>query len=181
MRFAGVAAACILLLLVGWMPMCFSQGKHRVLLRPAPAPVAAQPASGPELDFVPVAGGARVLSANGAGVLPMGDIAPVGGTATPGVQAAKAERDYSVQTTIGIRIGNASATAPVVLKAWLSAPADPYAVFVDHVRLSQAPTALPVVNSSGITQHVVEVRLPESAHADVDEMKALVLFAIDKN
>ena len=111
----------------------------------------------------------------------MGDISPVGGTATPGVQAAKADSNYGVTTTIGIRVGNAAASGPVVLKAWLSAPADPYEVFVDHVRLSQAPTALPVVNSSGITQHVVEVRLPESAHADGDEMKALVLFAIDKN
>lgn len=181
MRTLGAMAACGLLFFAGCTACCFSQGKHVVRLRPAPAPVAAQPPSGPELEFVPVAGGARVLSANSAGVLPMGDIAPIGGAATPGVQAAKANRDYSVQTTIGIRLGNSATSGPVVLKAWLSAPADPYEVFVDHVRLSQAPTALPVVSSSDLTQHVVEVRLPESAPAKADEMKALILFAIDKN
>ena len=67
------------------------------------------------------------------------------------------------------------------MKAWLSAPADPYDVFVDHVRLSEVPAALPVVSSSDITQHVVEVRVPESAHVDATEMKALILFEIVKN
>lgn len=110
----------------------------------------------------------------------MGDMAPVDGSAQ-GVQAARAGGDLSVQTTIGIRLGGAAASGAVVLKAWLSAPADPYEVFVDHVRLSQAPTALPVFNSTDVTQHVVEVRVPESANVDADQMKALILFEIAKN
>ncbi|MFP5235034.1 MAG: hypothetical protein ACLGSD_03960 [Acidobacteriota bacterium] len=181
MRTLGPAAACGLILFAGCMPACFSQGKHIVRLRPAPAPVAAQPAAGPDLSFLQVAGGAPVFSANSAGVLPMGNMAPVGGPA-PGVQAAHTGRDLSVRTTVGIRLGNISGSSgPVILKAWLSAPADPYEVFVDHVRLSEVPAALPVVNSSDITQHVVEVRIPDSAHVDADEMKALILFEIVKN
>jgi len=110
----------------------------------------------------------------------MGDIAPVDRPA-PGVQAAQAGRDLSVQTTVGVRLGNIAGSGPMMLKAWLSAPADPYEVFVDHVRLSGVPTALPVLNSTDTTQHVVEVRVPESAHGNTDEMKALILFEIVKN
>lgn len=180
MQTLGSAAACGLLLLAGCMPACFSQGRHVVRLRPAPAPVAAQPVAGPDLSFLQVAGGAPVFSANSAGVLPMGDIAPVGGPA-PGVQAAHTGEDLSVRTTVGIRLGNVSASGPVILKAWLSAPADPYKVFVDHVPLSEVPAALPAINSTDVTQHLVEVRVPASAHVDADEMKALILFEIIKN
>lgn len=179
-RTLGRKAACGLLLFAGCMPSCFSQSKHMVRLRPAPTPVAAQPSSGPDLNFVQVAGGAPVFSANGAGVLPMGDIAPADRPA-PGVQAAHAGKDLSVQTTVGIRLGNLAASGPVMLRAWLSAPADPYEVFVDHVRLSGIPTALPILNSTDTTQHVVEVRVPESAHVNAGDMKALILFEIVKN
>ena len=108
MRTLGPAAACGLLLLGGCMPACISQGRHIVRLRPAPAPVAAQPVAAPDLSFLQVAGGAPVFSANSAGVLPMGDMAPVGGP-TPGVQAAHTGKDLSVRTTVGIRLGNTSA------------------------------------------------------------------------
>lgn len=180
MRALGPINACGLLILAGCMPACFSQGKHVVRLRPAPAPVAAQPSGGPDMSFVQIAGGAPVFSANSAGILPMGDIAPVDRPA-PGVQAVKAGEDLSVETTIGIRLGNAAGSGPVLLKAWLSAPANPYEVFVDHVRLSQAPAALPLLNTTDTTQHVVEIRVPNSAHVDADEMKALILFEIVKN
>lgn len=181
MRFLGSLAAFSLLFVACCSARCAPAEQHLVRLRSAPAPIAARPNASSDFDFVQVTDGAQVFSAGGAGVLSMGEIAPVDGSATPGVRMLHTENSDGVQTIIGIRLGQAAAAGPVTLKAWLSTSADPYEVFIDHVRLSSVPTALPPQDASDITRHVLEISLPDDAHVDENELKAMILFEIEKN
>lgn len=151
-----------------------SRARRVVPIRPAA--MTAQTGGELSVDFFPLPDSPQLLSSDGVGVLNLGTVSYVSRPQLRGVNIERQDSSFDVSATLGMRVGTENVPGEtVILKAWLTAPAQPYRIFLDNVELSRQPVCVDAQMLSGVTtRHELRVRVPRDASQEQSKFEAVI-------
>jgi|SRR5579875_1665965 hypothetical protein len=171
------------LVLLGTVPaQCASRAAR---LRQAPvANLAAEGNGMLSVNFFSLADSPQIVGAEGVGTVNLGKVSYAAGSNMPGVKVQRLPRGFVVQTSVGMRIGNAASAGgeTVSVKAWLQSPADPYRIYLDGVELTTQPVIVNARVLTGIvTRHELKIHVPSNTSDKESSLQSEISLQVVRN
>jgi hypothetical protein len=136
------------------------------------------------VNFFSLADSPQIVGAEGVGTVNLGKVSYAAGSDMPGVKVQRLQRGFFVQTSVGMRIGNAASTAgeTVSMKAWLQSPADPYRIYLDGVELTTQPVIVNARVLTGIvTRHELKIHVPSNTSDKESSLQSEISLQVVRN
>lgn len=174
--FAGLA-------LLGTVPaQCATHGVRIVPVRRARLTMAMNGML--SVNFFSMVDTPQIVGAQGVGAVNLGNVSYAAGSNMPGVSVQRSQTGFYVQTTVGMRIGNAASTGgeTVSMKAWLQSPVDPYRIYLDGVQLStQAAVVDTQVLTGIVTRHELRIHVPSNTSEKESSLQSEIAVLVIQN
>ena len=176
---------CVGLAALLWPAM--AQGASRRLRTSHPtalqAPMRVETVGALSVDFVALKQGTQILSSRGGGVLNLGKVSYAGEAEFSGVSIKRHPRDFSVETSVGVKIGaDTLAGQTAVLKAWRETPSDPYRIYLDDVPLTLHPVAVDSGAQLGITMPLrLKIEVPLDTSESQSALQSVISIQVVRN
>lgn len=135
------------------------------------------------IDFVPLQQGMQILSSQNGGVVNLGKVSYAGEPEFSGVAIKRHPRNFSVETSVGMRIGSATLSGQTaILKAWLETPSDPYKIYLDDVPLTLQPVSVSANAQLGVVMPLhLRIEVPLNTSESQSALQSVISVQVIRN